>query len=231
MYGNPVDRTYNMNSSSDVKMVVNNFNDCPITKRYILASNIKKAFDHFGMKQPIVVEESNQILNFLKSDYVIARETYKVPDNEISEIDVDEMKYKTLKNVNDYLSSIELVSEANTNIPYETNVNPVTFPDTDLTKRIKQLCIRSDSTDIITNLSDMDIFKIKSKLMKDNSYDVKIINENDKSYVIMEDQTYMIGKLSDNEYLLLSDSEHKSVTINNENKKIKSIEEIKQGMS
>ena len=59
MYGNPIDRTFVMESVSDVKAVIRNFNDCPITKRHILASNIKKAFNEFGMKQPVIVEENN----------------------------------------------------------------------------------------------------------------------------------------------------------------------------
>ena len=35
MYGNPIDRTFLMESLSDVKEVVRNFNDCPLTKRHI----------------------------------------------------------------------------------------------------------------------------------------------------------------------------------------------------
>lgn len=228
MYGNPIDRTFIMESATDVKSVINQFNECPLTKRHILASNIKKAFKEFGMKQPIVVEENNTILNFLKSDYVKTNENQSKYDN-ISEIDIDELKLQTYNNINDFLSSIEPVKESD--MSYETVVNSVTFPDTELTKKIKKLCVRNDGDSIITNLSDMDIFKIKAKLMKSNPSNVKFVNDNDTNFAVIENQSYMLGKFNDNEYALISnDLKCKKIKIGDNEKEIKSIEDIKRNM-
>lgn len=228
MYGNPIDRTFIMESATDVKSVINQFNECPLTKRHILASNIKKAFKEFGMKQPIVVEENNTILNFLKSDYVKTNENQSKYDN-ISEIDIDELKLQTYNNINDFLSSIEPVKESD--MSYETVVNSVTFPDTELTKKIKKLCVRNDGDSIITNLSDMDIFKIKAKLMKSNPSNVKFVNDNDTNFAVIENQSYMLGKFNDNEYALISnDLKCKKFKIEDNEKEIKSIEDIKRNM-
>lgn len=230
MYGNPIDRTFIMESATDVKSVINQFNECPLTKRHILASNIKKAFKEFGIKQPIVVEENNNILNFLKNDYVTTNNIPQINNkNNISEIEVDELKYETYKNVNELLSTLESVAESD--LSYETVVNAVSFPDTELTKKIKRLCIRNESEEIITNLSDIDIFKIKAKLLKNNSGSVKVVNDNDTTFAVIENQSYMVGKINDNEYALISnDLKCKKIKIDNGNKEIKSIEEIRRNM-
>ena len=412
MYGNPIDRTFVMESVSDVKAVIRNFNDCPITKRHILASNIKKAFNEFGMKQPVIVEENNMILNYLKQDYVIcdefftfnpqkkaakkaAREKeffmnqvnatlmineteldnyvkeyekdinkmksilkkeipgckfleekakhstrtkygyqmhiYKIKlfelndDNfkafasksknksiqksdeivdcvtalikdtkdrivtpflpngyrrdrnygiggyskfkngkayitldmsdeaafkvtlymeivfkktkntnkveetyKISEIDVDELKYKTYENINDVLSKLEPITESD--LSYEQVVNSSSFPDTELTKKIKKLCVRNEGEEIITNLSDIDIFKIKAKLLKTSPGSVKVVNDNDTTFAVIENQTFTVGKINDKEYVLINDDmKYKKLYID-EVVNIKSIEELKKNM-
>ena len=229
MYGNPIDRTFVMDSVSDVKAVIRNFNDCPITKRHILASNIKKAFNEFGMKQPVLVEENNMILNYLKQDYVICGDGEIIKEKyNISEIDVDELKYKTYENVNDVLSKLEPITESD--LSYEQVVNLSSFPDTELTKKIKKLCVRNEGEEIITNLSDIDIFKIKAKLLKTSPGSVKVVNDNDTTFAVIENQTFTVGKINDKEYVLINDDmKYKKLYID-EITNIKSIEELKKNM-
>ena len=229
MYGNPIDRTFVMESVSDVKAVIRNFNDCPITKRHILASNIKKAFNEFGMKQPVAVEENNMILNYLKQDYVICENEKDIKEKyTISEIDVDELKYKTYENVNDVLSKLESITESD--LSYEQVVNSSSFPDTELTKKIKKLCVRNEREEIITNLSDIDIFKIKAKLLKTCPSSVKVVNDNDTTFAVIENQTFTVGKINDKEYVLINDDmKYKKLYID-EITNIQSIEELKKNM-
>ena len=146
----------------------------------------------------------------------------------ISEIEVDELKYKTYENINDVLSKLEPITESD--LSYEQVVNSSSFPDTELTKKIKKLCVRNEGEEIITNLSDIDIFKIKAKLLKTSPGSVKVVNDNDTTFAVIENQTFTIGKINDKEYVLINDDmKYKKLYID-EVINIKSIEELKKNM-
>ena len=147
---------------------------------------------------------------------------------DISEIEVDELKYKTYENVNDVLSKLEPITESD--LSYEQVVNSSSFPDTELTKKIKKLCVRNEGEEIITNLSDIDIFKIKAKLLKTSPGSVKIVNDNNTTFAVIENQSFTVGKINDKEYVLLNDDmKYKKLYID-EITNIKSIEELKKNM-
>lgn len=86
MYGLPLSREYDMNDRYDVFSVIENFNNCPLSKRYILASNIKKAFNEFNINKPVEVLESNEILKFLDKGYVYVEESFE-PDKALVWLD------------------------------------------------------------------------------------------------------------------------------------------------
>ena len=73
MYGLPRTRQFVMNDRYDLISVVENFDECPLHQKYILASNIKKAFNMFNMNEPIEVLESNSIFitSVAKLEYLL----------------------------------------------------------------------------------------------------------------------------------------------------------------
>ena len=134
----------------------------------------------------------------------------------------------TYENINDVLYKLEPITESD--LSYEQVINSTSFPDTELTKKIKKLCVRNEGEEIITNLSDIDIFKIKAKLLKTSPGSVKVVNDNDTTFAVIENQTFTIGKINDKEYVLINDDmKYKKLYID-EVTNIKSIEELKKNM-
>ena len=99
-----------------------------------------------------------------------------------------------------------------------------------MTKKIKKLCVRNEGEEIITNLSDIDIFKIKAKLLKTSPGSVKVVNDNDTTFAVIENQTFTVGKINNKEYVLINDDmKYKKLYID-EVINIKSIDELKKNM-
>ena len=92
MYGLPITRQFEMNDRYDLISVVENFDECPLHQKYILASNIKKAFNMFNMNEPIEVLESNSISNFLNEDFVKIKEQVQAEKERVNEFEIMDFK-------------------------------------------------------------------------------------------------------------------------------------------
>lgn len=206
MYGLPVTREYPMNDRDDVKYVVENFNNCPLHKRYILATNIKKAFIEFGIKKPIVVNENNTITNFLKNEYIVV-ENVKT-DNQITEIYVDEFKQEVMNKIQDFFGSTtgnQIVKESiDEYLSFEEKMDTF-FINNDVNIIMKKLDNLKSKYNIITKLDDIDLFKLRKSMLNDDSvYFPKTKNEMGK-FVFINDNMFLLSKNAKrvNEYLLL----------------------------
>ena len=184
-------------------------------------NNIKRMFNIFCKARGKKTTHNN-----IKE--IIYNSAKKYADHIAFIIKHQEGKNKTYENINDVLSKLEPITESD--LSYEQVVNSSSFPDTELTKKIKKLCIRNEGEEIITNLSDIDIFKIKAKLLKTSPGSVKVVNDNDTTFAVIENQTFTIGKINDKEYVLINDDmKYKKLYID-EVTNIKSIDELKKNM-
>lgn len=203
MYGLPITREFEMNDRHDVFNVVRNFNECPLPKRYILATNIKKAFNEFDIRQPIAVEESNTITNFLNKDFVIAAEKFEVIKHEINELDVNEFKHEVLTRINDLIKDLEITTESiDESLICDDKIN-MYFAENDLNK-ISNRLNHLKQYGLVNDLDELDIITAIRNLPKNDNYQSKVECELG-NLICVNDSVYLVCKQKhiSNEYLLL----------------------------
>lgn len=210
MYGLPLSRDYDMNDRYDVFSVIENFNNCPLSKRYILASNIKKAFNEFNISEPVEVLESNEILKFLDKDFVYVEENnYQQLSNNINEFAVDEKKRELMEEIDDLFGITvgnSIVKESYEDYISSQDKLDLFFNKNELTEIMNQLKRMKQKYGIDTNLSDIDYFRLKKNLSDNND---SVYFPSNKTmlgdFVYVNDNLYLMSKkeTSVNEFFLI----------------------------
>jgi hypothetical protein len=210
MYGLPLSREYDMNDRYDVFSVIENFNNCPLSKRYILASNIKKAFNEFNINEPVEVLESNEILKFLDKDFVYVEENnYQQLSNNINEFTVDEKKRELMEEIDDLFGITignSIVKESYEDYISSQDKLDLFFNKNELTEIMNQLKRMKQKYGIDTNLSDIDYFRLKKNLSDNND---SVYFPSNKTmlgdFVYVNDNLYLMSKkeTSVNEFFLI----------------------------
>lgn len=210
MYGLPLSREYDMNDRYDVFSVIENFNNCPLSKRYILASNIKKAFNEFNINEPVEVLESNEILKFLDKDFVYVKENNDQQlSNNINEFTVDEKKRELMEEIDDLFGITvgnSIVKESYEDYISSQDKLDLFFNKNELTEIMNQLKRMKQKYGIDTNLSDIDYFRLKKNLSDNND---SVYFPSNKTmlgdFVYVNDNLYLMSKkeTSVNEFFLI----------------------------
>lgn len=210
MYGLPLSREYDMNDRYDVFSVIENFNNCPLSKRYILASNIKKAFNEFNINEPVEVLESNEILKFLDKDFVYVEENnYQQLSNNINEFTVDEKKRELMEEIDDLFGITignSIVKESYEDYISSQDKLDLFFNKNELTEIMNQLKRMKQKYGIDTKLSDIDYFRLKKNLSDNND---SVYFPSNKTmlgdFVYVNDNLYLMSKkeTSVNEFFLI----------------------------
>lgn len=207
MYGLPINKEFEMNDRYDVFNVVRNFNECPLPKRYILATNIKKAFNEFDIRQPIAVEESNTILNFLNKEFVTVAEKIEVIRHEINEMDINEFKFEVMNKINDLINSFtpdDVITESFENtLLCEDRINKY-FAENDLNdlySRVEYL----KQYGLVNDLDDIDIITAIHTISKNHDVQSPKVECELGNLICVNDNMYLICKQKniDNEFILL----------------------------
>lgn len=242
MYGLPLSREYDMNDRYDVFSVIEKFNNCPLSKRYILASNIKKAFNEFNINEPVEVLESNEILKFLDKEYVFVEENngYQ-PLININEFTVDEKKRELMEEIDDIFGITignSIVKESYEDYISSQDKLDLFFNKNELTEIMNQLKRMKQKYGIDTKLSDIDYFRLKKNLSDNND---SVYFPSNKTmlgdFVYVNDNLYLMSKkeTSVNEFFLIPldkfwDNKGKKIIIE-ETKNDSSIEDLLNKMS
>ena len=242
MYGLPLSREYDMNDRYDVFSVIENFNNCPLSKRYILASNIKKAFNEFNINEPVEVLESNEVLKFLDKEYVFVEENngYQ-PLIDINEFTVDEKKRELMEEIDDIFGITignSIVKESYEDYISSQDKLDLFFNKNELTEIMNQLKRMKQKYGIDTKLSDIDYFRLKKNLSDNND---SVYFPSNKTmlgdFVYVNDNLYLMSKkeTSVNEFFLIPldkfwDNKGKRIIIE-ETKNDSSIEDFLNKMS
>lgn len=242
MYGLPLSREYDMNDRYDVFSVIENFNNCPLSKRYILASNIKKAFNEFNINEPVEVLESNEVLKFLDKKYVFVEENngYQ-PSIDINEFTVDEKKRELMEEIDDIFGITignSIVKESYEDYISSQDKLDLFFNKNELTEIMNQLKRMKQKYGIDTKLSDIDYFRLKKNLSDNND---SVYFPSNKTmlgdFVYVNDNLYLMSKkeTSVNEFFLIPldkfwDNKGKKIIIE-ETKNDSSIEDLLNKMS
>ncbi len=242
MYGLPLSREYDMNDRYDVFSVIENFNNCPLSKRYILASNIKKAFNEFNINEPVEVLESNEVLKFLDKEYVFVEENngYQ-PLIDINEFTVDEKKRELMEEIDDIFGITignSIVKESYEDYISSQDKLDLFFNKNELTEIMNQLKRMKQKYGIDTKLSDIDYFRLKKNLSDNND---SVYFPSNKTmlgdFVYVNDNLYLMSKKETNvnEFFLIPldkfwDNKGKKIIIE-ETKNDSSIEDFLNKMS
>ena len=242
MYGLPLSREYDMNDRYDVFSVIENFNNCPLSKRYILASNIKKAFNEFNINEPVEVLESNEVLKFLDKEYVFVEENngYQ-PLININEFTVDEKKRELMEEIDDIFGITignSIVKESYEDYISSQDKLDLFFNKNELTEIMNQLKRMKQKYGIDTKLSDIDYFRLKKNLSDNND---SVYFPSNKTmlgdFVYVNDNLYLMSKKETNvnEFFLIPldkfwDNKGKRIIIE-ETKNDSSIEDFLNKMS
>lgn len=210
MYGLPLSREYDMNDRYDVFSVIENFNNCPLSKRYILASNIKKAFNEFNINEPMEVLESNEILKFLDKDFVYVEENNDQQlSNNINEFTVDEKKRELMEEIDDLFGITvgnSIIKESYEDYISSQDRLDLFFNKNELTEIMNQLKRMKQKYGIDTKLSDIDYFRLKKNLSDNND---SVYFPSNKTmlgdFVYVNDNLYLMSKkeTSVNEFFLI----------------------------
>lgn len=210
MYGLPLSREYDMNDRYDVFSVIENFNNCPLSKRYILASNIKKAFNEFNINEPVEVLESNEILKFLDKDFVFVEENNDQQlSNNINEFTVDEKKRELMEEIDDLFGITvgnSIIKESYEDYISSQDKLDLFFNKNELTEIMNQLKRMKQKYGIDTKLSDIDYFRLKKNLSDNND---SVYFPSNKTmlgdFVYVNDNLYLMSKkeTSVNEFFLI----------------------------
>ena len=242
MYGLPLSREYDMNDRYDVFSVIENFNNCPLSKRYILASNIKKAFNEFNINEPVEVLESNEVLKFLDKEYVFVEENngYQ-PLININEFTIDEKKRELMEEIDDIFGITignSIVKESYEDYISSQDKLDLFFNKNELTEIMNQLKRMKQKYGIDTKLSDIDYFRLKKNLSDNND---SVYFPSNKTmlgdFVYVNDNLYLMSKKETNvnEFFLIPldkfwDNKGKRIIIE-ETKNDSSIEDFLNKMS
>ena len=242
MYGLPLSREYDMNDRYDVFSVIENFNNCPLSKRYILASNIKKAFNEFNINEPVEVLESNEVLKFLDKKYVFVEENNGYQSSiDINEFTVDEKKRELMEEIDDIFGITignSIVKESYEDYISSQDKLDLFFNKNELTEIMNQLKRMKQKYGIDTKLSDIDYFRLKKNLSDNND---SVYFPSNKTmlgdFVYVNDNLYLMSKkeTSVNEFFLIPldkfwDNKGKKIIIE-ESKNDSSIEDFLNKMS
>lgn len=242
MYGLPLSREYDMNDRYDVFSVIENFNNCPLSKRYILASNIKKAFNEFNINEPVEVLESNEVLKFLDKEYVFVEENSDHQSSiDINEFTVDEKKRELMEEIDDIFGITignSIVKESYEDYISSQDKLDLFFNKNELTEIMNQLKRMKQKYGIDTKLSDIDYFRLKKNLSDNND---SVYFPSNKTmlgdFVYVNDNLYLMSKkeTSVNEFFLIPldkfwDNKGKKIIIE-ETKNDSSIEDFLNKMS
>lgn len=210
MYGLPLSREYDMNDRYDVFSVIENFNNCPLSKRYILASNIKKAFNEFNINEPVEVLESNEILKFLDKGYVFVEENNDQQGSiDINEFVVDEKKRELMEEIDELFGITignSIVKESYEDYISSQDKLDLFFNKNELTEIMNQLKRMKQKYGIDTKLSDIDYFRLKKNLSDNND---SVYFPSNKTmlgdFVYVNDNLYLMSKkeTSVNEFFLI----------------------------
>lgn len=203
MYGLPLSREYDMNDRYDVFSVIENFNNCPLSKRYILASNIKKAFNEFNINEPVEVLESNEVLKFLDKEYVFVEENGDHQSSiDINEFTVDEKKRKLMEEIDDIFGITignSIVKESYEDYISSQDKLDLFFNKNELTEIMNQLKRMKQKYGIDTKLSDIDYFRLKKNLSDNND---SVYFPSNKTmlgdFVYVNDNLYLMSKKETN---------------------------------
>jgi hypothetical protein len=207
MYGLPITREFEMNDRHDVFNVVRNFNECPLPKRYILATNIKKAFNEFDIRQPVAVEESNSILNFLNSDFVVVTESVKIVEHKINEMDVNEFKFEVMNRINELIDKTipnEMVTESfEDKLLCDEKINKY-FAENDLNNLSSRLN-HLKNYGLVNDLDEIDIITAIRAISKNDQVHYPKVECELGNLICVNDNMYLLCKQKDitNEFLLL----------------------------
>lgn len=242
MYGLPLSREYDMNDRYDVFSVIENFNNCPLSKRYILASNIKKAFNEFNINEPVEVLESNEVLKFLDKEYVFVEENGDHQSSiDINEFTVDEKKRELMEEIDDIFGITignSIVKESYEDYISSQDKLDLFFNKNELTEIMNQLKRMKQKYGIDAKLSDIDYFRLKKNLSDNND---SVYFPSNKTmlgdFVYVNDNLYLMSKKesSVNEFFLIPldkfwDNKGKKIIIE-ETKNDSSIEDFLNKMS
>lgn len=242
MYGLPLSREYDMNDRYDVFSVIENFNNCPLSKRYILASNIKKAFNEFNINEPVEVLESNEVLKFLDKKYVFVEENNDYQQSiDINEFTVDEKKRELMEEIDDIFGITignSIVKESYEDYISSQDKLDLFFNKNELTEIMNQLKRMKQKYGIDTKLSDIDYFRLKKNLSDNND---SVYFPSNKTmlgdFVYVNDNLYLMSKkeTNANEFFLIPldkfwDNKGKKIIIE-ETKNDSSIEDFLNKMS
>lgn len=242
MYGLPLSREYDMNDRYDVFSVIENFNNCPLSKRYILASNIKKAFNEFNINEPVEVLESNEVLKFLDKEYVFVEENSDHQSSiDINEFTVDEKKRELMEEIDDIFGITignSIVKESYEDYISSQDKLDLFFNKNELTEIMNQLKRMKQKYGIDTKLSDIDYFRLKKNLSDNND---SVYFPSNKTmlgdFVYVNDNLYLMSKKETNvnEFFLIPldkfwDNKGKKIIIE-ESKNDSSIEDLLNKMS
>jgi len=207
MYGLPITREFEMNDRHDVFHVVRNFNECPLHKRYILATNIKKAFSEFDIRQPIAVEESNTIVNFLNKDFIVISEGVEIIKPDINELDVNEFKSEVLSKIRSLIDDItpkEVITESfEERMNCEDRINRY-FAENDLNKLSNRLN-HLKQYGLVNDLDEIDIITAIRNISKNDYIQCPKVECELGNLMCVNDNMYLLCKQKNitNEYLLL----------------------------
>ena len=204
MYGLPITREFEMNDRHDVINTVRNFNQCPLHKRYILATNIKKAFNEFNITQPVPVEESNSIVHFLNNDFIeVVTNVVDEHKEELSEIELLEFKSQIFNKINDIISDNDIVTESIEVINHNDKINKY-FIENDIQKLVSRMN-HLKQYGLINDLDETDILTIIHNIPKDQDIHLPKVENELGNLVCINDNLYIICKQKNitNEYLLL----------------------------
>lgn len=210
MYGLPISRQFEMNDRYDLISVIENFDDCPLHQRYILASNIKKAFGLFNVDKQIEVLESNSIINFLNDKYITIKEEQNVikekNNNEFEIMNFKRDLMDELYNLFGITSGNSIVKESYDAFIYSHDKLDEFFNENDIDTISKRLYTLKTKYNLNTELDDIDLFKLKKNL-SDNNDSVYFPSSKTfmGNYAYINDTLYLMSKKTDNinEYMLI----------------------------
>lgn len=209
MYGLPITRQFEMTDRFDLISVVENFDKCPLHQRYILATNIKKAFNVFNMDEPIEVLESSSIINFLDENYIIIKEHKEIQKEKVNEFEVMDFKKDLMNEIYDLFgvtSGNTIIKESYDDFVCSQDKLDEFLNQTNIDQITKRLDILKNKHKLNTKLDDVDLFKLKKNL-KDNNDSVYFPSS--KTFmgncVYINDALYLMSKKTDNvnEYMLI----------------------------
>lgn len=209
MYGLPITRQFEMNDKYDLISVVENFDECPLYQKHILAANIKKAFNIFDINKPIEILESNSICNYLNDDFVKIKEQKQVEKEKVNEFEIMDFKKDLMDEIYNLLGVTPghtIIKESYDAFVCSQDKLDEFFSQNDTDSINRRLIDLKKHYKLDTKLDCIDILKLKNNLVNN---DDSVYFPSTKTFmgdcVYINDALYLMSKKTDNinEYMLI----------------------------